>query len=223
MLKILAVLFMICDHIAVINLILFVSHSQNMLFAYNILRKIGRISFPIFLFCILDGLMYTKNINHYTLRIASIGIISIIPYSLAFHNTFFYIQQFNILITFSILLLCFGFFAKYISGNGNKKISYSILIGACIISCIITRILHCEYGTDACICAFILLLFKNNRIGRILCVAYLSVFNNILCLCALPFLLIYNGEKNKNKVLDRAFYFFYPVHLILLYTLKSIL
>lgn len=221
LLKIIAVIFMLCDHIAVIILVLFVSQSKSILITYNLLREIGRMSFPIFLFCIFDGMIYTKNINKYILKVTIIGLLSIIPFNLAFHNIIFFQKQNNILITFSILIICFSFYVKY--GLNYKKlyISYTLLFFSFFLSCCITKVLHCEYGLNACICVLILLFFKNNnRIGIIIYIIYLSIFNNIFCIVTLPFLLMYNGKKTLNNKLDKFFYIFYPLHLLLLYIVK---
>lgn len=219
LLKIIAVLFMFCDHIATVILILFITQNHAFVVTYNLLRKIGRISFPIFLFCIVDGLLHTKRIKTYILKVTILGIVSIIPYSLAFHDVFFFTEQLNVLITFSVILFCFSFYVKILYCQKSYA-PYIVLLISFLSSYFLTQILFCEYRTVACIGVLILLLFKNKKIGRCLYVLYLSIFNDIICIGALPFLLAYNGAKIKNNKLDTIFYLFYPLHLLLLYLIR---
>lgn len=49
------------------------------------LRYIGRILFPIFAFCIVNGWMHSHNRKRYFLRLCACAIVSQIPFSLAFY------------------------------------------------------------------------------------------------------------------------------------------
>lgn len=71
MIKILACITMLIDHI---GLLFF---PKQILF-----RIIGRISMPLFAYCIARGIKNTKNVKNYVFRILLIAIVSQIPYML---------------------------------------------------------------------------------------------------------------------------------------------
>lgn len=66
-LKIIGIILMTLDHIA---LLFFASDSA----AYEIMRSIGKISFPIFAFLAVEGAYHTKNIRNYLIRLGVIAI-----------------------------------------------------------------------------------------------------------------------------------------------------
>jgi hypothetical protein len=66
---------------------------------YLLLRLIGRISFPIFCFLIVEGYYRTKNLKKYILRLFAFALISEIPYDLAFKKSFIYLNKQNIFFT----------------------------------------------------------------------------------------------------------------------------
>lgn len=70
-LKILAIVFMLIDHIGY-----FMGNS--------VFRIIGRLSFPIFAFLIANGFKYTKNVYKYALRLFAFAIVSEFIYDFCF-------------------------------------------------------------------------------------------------------------------------------------------
>ncbi|MEA4965531.1 MAG: TraX family protein [Oscillospiraceae bacterium] len=81
-LKLLALLCMLLDHLAVV----FGASGWNLLpFDTAVLRYLGRISFPIFAFCLVGGWQYTHDRAAYMKKLALCAVFSQIPYSLALY------------------------------------------------------------------------------------------------------------------------------------------
>lgn len=85
-------------------------YSQNLLQIYHILRYIGRVSFPLFIFLLVEGFTHTKNKWSYLLRMLLFAVISEIPFDLAFFRKVFYLDRQNVYFTlflglFAILLM----------------------------------------------------------------------------------------------------------------------
>lgn len=129
-LKIIAIFAMLIDHIVAV----FGSSGWGILpFSTTLLGGIGRISFPIFAFFIVNGWKHTRNREKYFLRLIIGAIVSHIPYTLAFSfqnksiitegETFF---RFELILPIIIVgLICTVAYWYFVH---NKKIISSIII-----------------------------------------------------------------------------------------------
>lgn len=70
MLKVIAIVTMIIDHIGYY----FEGYMPN--FIYLILRAVGRVSMPLFAFLIVQGFFHTSDLRKYILRLFSLGVIT---------------------------------------------------------------------------------------------------------------------------------------------------
>ncbi|MBR2836270.1 MAG: hypothetical protein IKE43_11275 [Coriobacteriales bacterium] len=100
---------------------------------YDVMRIIGRITFPIFCFVLTEGLVYTRSRPKYALRLFLFAVVSEIPYDLALHSktltltrgfdvfmrqlTGFYTSQLNVIFT-----LLLGFCAIWLAEELCKQI-----------------------------------------------------------------------------------------------------
>lgn len=103
-LKLIAVISMVIDHIGG-------AFFPDM----AVFRVAGRLAFPIFCYCMTVGLLYTRDIGRYLLRLGVFALVSQPFYVLAFHPYGFWenIGQFNIFFTlFLSLLALWGFKEK---------------------------------------------------------------------------------------------------------------
>ena len=208
-LKILAIITMTIDHIGSIIY-------PNI----DAFRTIGRISFPIFCFLLVEGFKHTHNRFRYFIRLLLFAIITQPIYDYAFNN-----HELNILFTFSLsfLLLSSIEFIKKIINKYNKgienylykTISYLLIY---IIFLILSIILNVDYQALGVSLVLIFYLSPNILLSLLLylIIAITLDVNNIqlYSLIAFIFIYFYNGKKGKN--IKYFFYLYYPLHLLLL-------
>lgn len=129
-LKVLALVFMTFDHIGV-----FMEGYGNLQEIASIFRLIGRFSFPIIIFLIVEGIMHTKNIKLYFLRLGILGVAFFIG-QIAFYifdkseAIYFYSPAIDLLLTATSVYLL----------KRKDKFSYlAILPIVWSIACLIVR------------------------------------------------------------------------------------
>ena len=114
-LHIMAMAFMLCDHLW-----------GTIVPGNDWLTCIGRISFPIFAFLIVEGYFHTGNLKKYVCRILLFAILSEIPFNLAMGSRWFYPIHQNVLWSFLIAL---GLIHWNEKAGAAGKIWMRILIG----------------------------------------------------------------------------------------------
>ena len=212
LLKFIALSTMIIDHYGAI----FQSNVE-------IYRIIGRISFPIYCFLLVEGYFHTSNLKKYALRLLIFAFISEIPFDLAFFNEIGFAHQ-NIFFT-----LFLGLMTIYIIDDKNIR-SQFIKFAAIPASCILAIILAVDYNAIGII--YILSFYYTKKytklirfslIGITMAAAnYGSYILQQISLLALPIVILSNGKPGpKNKLLQISFYAAYPLHLLLFYLIKS--
>lgn len=198
----------------------------------GIFRWIGRLAFPIFCYCLTVGLLYTRNVKKYLLRLGIFALVSQPFYILAFHPVSQFwenLTNWNIFFTLFLSLLAMAglkarkwwlfalaFFAVSwwnfdYSGTGIQLMLIFYLcrnrpgLGAALYTLSYLPALWIGWPEDP-------LCF---RVGG-LCVDW-SVF----ALLALP--LIFCRTHSGVKVNRWFFYVFYPVHLALIALIQNLL
>lgn len=202
--KILACILMVMDHIGAI-----------IFTEVEILRIIGRLSFPIFAFILTEGYLHTKNIKKYLIRLLIFAIIPQIPYSIAF--------GFGILNIFFTLFA--GMIALLIDDKVENKILKYILI---IFVAYLSQILNMDYGYYGVLLIYLFKKFKNDFKFLFFSILLLniSVYSNsniqIYSIFSLFFIKMYNGEIGLNNLwVKYGFYFFYPLHILIIYGISK--
>lgn len=92
-LRIIALTCMLCDHLW-----------GTIVPGNDWLTCVGRISFPIFAFLIVEGYFHTRNLKKYVLRLLLFAILPEIPFNLAMGSSLFYPIHQNVLWSFLISL-----------------------------------------------------------------------------------------------------------------------
>ena len=185
----------------------------------DILRTIGRISFPLFAFSLSEGFHNTSNIYKYATRLFVFALISEVPFDLACFNTPFYFEYQNIFWTLLIGLL------GMIAINKISKEVWILRIFAFIGFCFVGDFIHCDYGWEGV--AFIMAcdICRNNKLLQTAVIAaaggILSQTRAGFGAFAAIFTWFYNGKKRENN-LKYLYYIIYPLHLLLFYLIVLI-
>lgn len=226
-LKIVALITMFLDHI-----------SYPLLGGYSYFNLAGRLAFPIFAFQISEGVIHTKNIKKYMSRLGIFAIISQIPYQL-FHFKFINSNDISLNVFFTLFLglisICIYDYIKKSLSNMKKDKTYLDKTTGIIITLLIAYIadlLHTDYGFWGVIVVFMFYFFKENKLAMIISFITLCIikygyrlivygFNTptlllgIFTTLSIIFISLYNGKQGKK--IKYLLYFFYPIHLLLLY------
>lgn len=209
-LKMIAVITMVIDHIGYVFL------PANTTY-YDIARAIGRISFPIFCFLIIEGFFHTRSHVNYLIRLVIFALLSEIPFDLAFHRTLFYWDSQNVFIT-----LALGLVAIFCMEEMNNRRVYVIPLILVLVAAFFFR---CDYGIGGVLLICMFYVTRHNSGIRILLTGLiLYLFYNpteLYGMIALIPIMCYNGKRGpKTKM---VFYWFYPVHLLILYGLHMLI
>lgn len=183
-----------------------IDHIGGYLFPLEILRIIGRISFPIFAYQIGVGYEMTSSKKNYIKRLAIFGVISQIPYYLLTESFIL-----NILFTFIL-----GIFAIW--SVEKRKYFFFLLI--------IPISFFVDFQIYGLAIILIFYFFKNKIhqsclffLANVLHSLYYNIPTQIFSLLSLP--IIFNPFL-KIKLPRNFFYFFYPAHLVVIYLIKVI-
>lgn len=219
-LKIIALITMLIDHVAATLLarILIVNGYDEAVYdCYFVMRKIGRIAFPIFIFLMIEGFGKTHSKLKYVLRMAAFAVISEIPFDLAFSAEILEFSYQNIFFTLLIGMVVMWAF-EYI---GKKEWNVWLQLGLCMLVLVVgmelAEVLHTDYGAKGIMCIVIMYVFRWNRLMQIVAgsVAFLWEITAPLAFIPIAF---YNGKRGLR--LKYIFYVFYPLHLIILYLIS---
>lgn len=200
---------------------MFIDHLGKIIFPdILIMQIIGRIAFPIFAYCIVVGCLYTSNIKKYAMRLAVFGIISQPIYVFVFDKQWYIL---NI-----ILYLLIGLLTIYTLKEKHWFIFALLILLACLIDV--------SYGINGILLMIVFYLFRNKKylsiivssilltipyiLGADFYIGKLGLDFQIFAILSLP--LIYTNTYFNFKINKYVFYYFYPIHLVIIYLLLNI-
>lgn len=190
--------------------------------AYNLSRSIGRIAFPIFCFLLVEGFLHTRSAAKYVSRMLLFAVVSEIPFDLALKGSWYYPKKQNVYVTLLIgLLVLIGFrlTEQFFSGSMLKKI-LRILLYILILSAgmRLSIVLNTDYNFKGVF--LIAILYLTRQSTAVQCVGgACSVAWELPAPVAFLPIWLYNGTRGLK--MKYFFYWFYPVHLLLLYLLNT--
>ena len=216
-----------CAAIAVNYLSLVVFNSDNAgIIVGNI---IGRISFPILAYLIVEGFFHSSDLKKYVIRLLALAVISepCMDFALGTYKGGIagMMQYQNPVFTLLIGLIAVYFYDKIVTKYQNDNFKMNMYgAGVILLSAFLAVLIKSDYSIVGILMIIIFYLFrKNSRMMFIAFVAICGVFmdqtNSITIvysfapMLALPLIYKYSGQEGrKNKIL---FYAFYPVLLLL--------
>lgn len=223
-LKLLAMFSMLIDHIGYILLWPLANAGVIPVTVYSISRSFGRLAFPIFCFLLIQGFCNTRSPRRYLCSLLIFAGISEIPFDLAFHRTWFYPLGQNVYFTLAIglaLLICTDAIANKITSAFLRNIlTACAVLTACAAGCF----LRCDYGAFGVLAIFVMYLLRLKKLPCFFWGCTVLTLHNpseLFAYFALIPIRRYNGERGLQ--FKYLFYFFYPVHLLLLTFLAWVL
>lgn len=211
-LKILAMIFMTCDHVAV-----------ELLPDWDFLRIIGRLAMPIYAYMIAEGCRFTHDRKKYLWRLSSLALLCQVVYFFAVGSLYQ-----CILVTFS-LSVCL------IWALETSPKSWGLLVflaSAFLCEGLPVLLKGTDFAVDygiVGVCLPALVYFGRTREEKLLgftvgLVLLALQYGGIqwFGLGAVSLLMLYSGERGKLPI-GRLFYFYYPAHLVVIYGLSLLL
>lgn len=188
----------------------------------ELLRMIGRLSFPLFVFMLTEGFVYTGSQKNYLKRLALFALLSEVPYKLFTSGPYWReaLARNSVSNVFYELILIF----TALWGIKLAKDKHWLYSAITVLSVVLSWAAGTMYGAYGVLMGICFYIFREKRWAGALCLCLLtawycwergSVFQIYAMLAAAP-MLLYNGRQGRR--LPRYFsYIFYPAHLLVIY------
>lgn len=233
-LKIIAVISMLIDHVAggilgrylmkimmtdidAGNMEAAMQITEHWLFsAVNVMHMIGRIVFPIYCFLLVEGFGYTRDRKKYARRLLLFAVISEIPFDLFSSGEIWKSSHQNVFFTLfcgAAVMLGLRWIGEHLKQKGTIAM---ILSGIAVIAAGAgtAYFLKTDYGAAGVLCITVLYIFRKKKICQLLAGGASFLWELPAPLAFVP-VWLYNGQRGLK--LKYFFYFFYPVHLLILF------
>jgi hypothetical protein len=178
------------------------------------MRTIGRISYPVFAFLVVEGYLHTHDFGRYAKRLLYFAIVSEIPWQLINHD-----GSHNVLFT-----LLAGLFVMYMIDRWHTT-NINILLFA-IVTGVLLIYFHTDYDCRGLLLILVFYLFKKDPLLQtIFGIIVMSFYGFTGTLLAFLVINAYNGRRGfiKGEMGKQLVYLFYPCHLFLLWFVRIII
>ncbi len=201
-----------------------------------VLRCVGRLAFPIFAFFIAEGYAHTRDFGRYFRRLAILAVVSELPFNLENGAVFDPARQ-NVLFTFCLALLTLrGLEALGRERGFGRWAGCGLVLAAGFAA---GELLRTDYGGWGVVTVALLYLCRDGKYAKLWLLLAMAAVNGlgmgsltmpvfggempiqIFAVAALPVIWLYNGQAGP-KGLRRAFYVFYPAHLLVLEGIRTL-
>lgn len=201
-----------------------------------VLRCVGRLAFPIFAFFIAEGYAHTRDFGRYFRRLAILAVVSEIPFNLE-NGAVFDLTRQNVLFTFCLALLTLrGLEALGRERGFGRWAGCGLVLAAGFAA---GELLRTDYGGWGVVTVALLQLCRDGKYAKLWLLLAMAAVNGlgmgsltmpvfggempiqIFAVAALPVIWLYNGQAGP-RGLRRAFYVFYPAHLLVLEGIRTL-
>ena len=179
-----------------------------------VLRMIGRVAFTIFCFLLVEGFLHTRNVKKYALRLLAFCFISEIPFNLGLSGALFNAQYQNVFFTLFLGLLAMMGIRKFQASVWKKALVFVACSGAAVL-------LRTDYDAFGVFLIVLLYLLRDNKKMQTI-LGCIGVCWELTAPLAFIPINMYNGTRGKWN-LKYLFYAFYPVHILVLWGIRTVL
>ena len=182
------------------------------------MRLIGRVSFPLYCFLLVEGFLHTKNVRRYALRLGLLAVLSEIPYDLSRFDLVFDLQMQNVYFTL-LIGLCTIWLLKSFDDLPPAQAPFKYLV--ILIGAMSAHFLQTDYGAIGILLIVLLYMFRENKKQQSIIGAVCMLWEYT---APVAFLLTYHYNGSRGRQLPKWFFYgFYPVHLLVLAGIRMVL
>ncbi len=207
---------------------------------------LGRLAYPIFAFMIVEGYHHTHSYKKYLLRLLIFALVSEIPFNLMCYSSWVFPFHQNVMWTFLLSLLCLGSIDR-LRAKLKPWLAWPLAALVAFGFVLAGQLLMVDYYAAGVLTVLAFYLLRGNslwhKLGQLAALVYinwylmsgltvpLTVFGLTLdipqqgvAVLALAPIWLYSGSRGPHsKAIQLALYAFYPVHMLLLALLQSLL
>ena len=180
---------------------------------YWIMRRIGRIAFPIFAFLLVEGFIHTHNRRRYGLGLLLFALVSEVPWMLL---RGVHLMGHNVMFTLLAGFLALCAIEQYRTEQGRLA---KILLGLIALMMAVRT----DYGGTGV--AFVVMLYclRRHLLLQAIVGSFMLPMKWIAGLAFVP-IAMYNGERGfiQGPWAKYLFYAFYPLHLLLIWWIRTL-
>lgn len=181
---------------------------------YRSSRDIGRLAFPIFCFLIVEGFLHTKNACKYAIRLFLFALISEVPFDIALKGAWYFPAKQNVYFTLLIGLLVI-MAMDFITEHLTRLLPLAVLPVAAGMW--LANYINTDYNYKGVFLIAALYFTHESRLFQCAAGSVSVAWEMPAPLSFIP-IWLYNGTRGRQ--MKYFFYFFYPVHLMILYAIK---
>lgn len=198
-LKVIALVSMTLDHIAY--------YLMDESIAYDAMRTVGRMAFPIFAFLLVEGYVHTRSVRKYALSLFGFALVSDIPWWMLNHD-----NTHNVFFTLLSGLLA-------VRAVESFKVFPWLQCFAVGLLALVATCLHTDYEWHGVFLIVFFYLFRGRwPLMAVFTTPIMTEYGLLGYLMVLALLATYNGERGfiKGQYAKYGAYVYYPVHLAII-------
>ncbi|MBQ3151273.1 MAG: conjugal transfer protein TraX [Clostridia bacterium] len=232
-LHIIGMIFMLCDHLW-----------ATVIPGNDWLTCVGRLTYPIFAFLVVEGYFHTSNLRRYLLRMGIFALISEIPFNLMYGGSVIYPVHQSVMCT---LLIGLVLIILNEAARKKNKLWLTLITAVCtvLLGALLGVVTFTDYSSVGVLTILVFYFFRKRNIWHFLlqlvCLYYLNaevlqgmyftvelfgkefeIVRQSLAVLSLIPIWLYNGKKGiRSKVFRYFCYAFYPAHMLVLWIIKN--